>query len=81
MCRRYILNPEDFKFIKGSESELTSYQFHTKFLTHMFCPVCGTGIFAQGDSKGMRVIGLNVRTIPDLDLENLKLKKINGRAL
>jgi hypothetical protein len=78
---RYILDPRDFKFLKGSESELTGYQFKTKFLTHKFCPVCGTGLLANGDSSKGTIIAINVRTIADLDLEKLNLKKLNGRAL
>ena len=80
---RYILDPKDFTLIKGSETEFTGYQFNKKFLTHNFCPVCGSGIYARGEdtSKGIKIICLNVRTISDLDLDNLKLKKILGRSL
>ena len=79
---RYILDPKDFTFTKGSETELTGYQFNKKFLTHRFCPVCGSGILAKGEdtSKGVTIIVLNVRTISDLDLDKLKLKTMYGRT-
>ncbi|KAF8518782.1 Mss4-like protein [Gautieria morchelliformis] len=79
----YILDPKDFTLIKGSEAELTRYQFNTKFNTHLFCPVCGSGMFTIGEdtSKGIRIIIVNARTISDLDIEKLTLKKVDGRTL
>ncbi|KAF8518783.1 Mss4-like protein [Gautieria morchelliformis] len=75
----YIPDPKDFTLLKGSETELTRYQFNKKFLTHVFCTVCGSGLFAMvGDNK---VFGVNVRTLSGIDLEKLTLKKNNGRAL
>jgi hypothetical protein len=74
---RYILDPKDFTLTKGSETELTRYQFHRKFVTHVFCPVCGSGLFAVVGAN--KLFGVNVRNISGIDLEKLTLKKNNGR--
>ncbi|KAF8531981.1 Mss4-like protein [Gautieria morchelliformis] len=78
----YIFNPAtDFKFTKGSEAELTQYQFNIKVVTHMFCPVCGSGILAKADARLHNILTVNARAIPELDVQKLTLKAINGRAL
>ncbi|KAF8531983.1 Mss4-like protein [Gautieria morchelliformis] len=78
----YILNPAtDFKFTKGSEVELTQYQFKRKVVTHMFCPVCGSGILAKVDPRVNNILIVNARAISELDVQKLTLKTVNGRAL
>lgn len=77
---RYILNPIDFKLLKGTETELTHYQFNKKVVTHMFCPVCGSAVFSKADARMKNVIVVNARGLLDIDVDKLKLKKVDGRS-
>ena len=70
----------DFTFLKGTEAELTHYQFNKKIVKHMFCPVCGSGLIAKADTSLQNIIIVNARTLSDIDVETLKLKKVDGRA-
>ena len=71
------MNPaDDFMFTKGKYEELTRYKFNTGSIMHVFCPVCGCGIFAQG----REAVCINLRAVADVDLDRLTLKKYDGRA-
>lgn len=81
LSHRYILDPRDFKFLKGEESELAYHQFNKKVIKHLFCPACGSGFMAKANAVLHNIIIVNARGISDLDVEKLTLKKFNGRAL
>ncbi|GJE91494.1 GFA domain-containing protein [Phanerochaete sordida] len=68
---------KDFTFTAGTLDELTRYEWNTGKYLHHFCPVCGTEAVLTYDE----MVTVNVRTVPGLDLEKLKLKKFDGANL
>ncbi|KAM7214092.1 centromere protein V [Rhypophila decipiens] len=73
----------DFKVVKGSEDDLTTYTLGGAATTlHRFCPTCGTPVmaFRPGSPPGKQV-GLNAHAIQDLNTWDLKIIPFDGRAL
>ncbi|KAI9795081.1 MAG: hypothetical protein M1816_000103 [Peltula sp. TS41687] len=73
---------EDVVFEQGQDS-LTGYKFYTNQVEHKFCPTCGTSVCLVPTEemeflKGK--IAVNIRTLEDVDLEKLKLKKFDGKT-
>jgi len=61
------------------------YQFNKEkpVNTHYFCPTCGTSITVKVTDPDHPRFGrraLTVRSIKDLDLDTLTIKKFDGRA-
>ncbi|KAF8585012.1 hypothetical protein K439DRAFT_1632968 [Ramaria rubella] len=78
------MNPtEDFKLLKGKQSDLTAYTFNKKMLTHMSCPTCASAIFIEYDLHpfNLKLIAVNARSVRELDVQKLTVKMENGRAL
>ncbi|KAJ6508958.1 Mss4-like protein, partial [Mycena sanguinolenta] len=74
-----VFTPEDkFRFTSGSEVDMTKYEFGSCNVGHRFCSTCGTSIGPTVVKRGMVII--NTRTIDSIDLERLKLHKVDGRA-
>jgi hypothetical protein len=75
-----FVQPEQFRLTKGSESELTDYQFNRKMIHHLFCPVCGVQSFTWGTTKdGGKMYSVNVRCLNDVDIDSLPVTPINGK--
>ncbi len=69
-----------FKLLSG-EDNLTEYRFNKKHIAHRFCQTCGVQSFGRGkDQEGNETIALNVRCIPDLDIDTLKINKFDGKS-
>ena len=76
-----FLPKSDFKLISG-EGAMTEFQFNRHVIHHLFCATCGIQSFARGkrpDSAEM--VALNVRCLDDVDIDTLKVKKVDGRSL
>ena len=72
--------PEQFRLTKGSEEELTDYQFTKKSIHHLFCPTCGVQSYASGtNSKDEKMISINVRCLDDIDLHAIGRTAVNGK--
>lgn len=69
-----------FTLDKG-EDALTDYLFNKHVITHRFCATCGCEPFAQGKGKdGAETRAINLRCVPDADLDALKLNAWDGAA-
>lgn len=69
-----------FKLNSGDGS-LSDYQFNAGNIHHLFCKTCGVTSFARGrDRKGNEMVAVNVRCLDDVDLDQLTVKKIDGRS-
>lgn len=78
------VNRQAFEFTSGTLDELTSYTFHTNTYLHHFCPVCGTEVIIEDSGEKRQdqpAIGINVRTVDDIDLDKLKLDVSDGKTL
>jgi len=73
--------PERFRLLAGGE-ELSDYQFNSRTIHHLFCPVCGIRSFARGKGPdGSEMVAINVRCLEDVDLAALNVRAFDGRSL
>lgn len=83
-CRRkgLLLNfvPADqFKLGSGDEN-LTEYLFNKHKIRHQFCATCGVQPFAYGEQGGTKMAAINLRCVPDIDLDALEIQKFDGAS-
>ena len=63
------------------EASLQAYKFNKHVLSHWFCKTCGIHVFGGGkgpDGNEMRAI--NLRCVPDADLDALKIQQFDGAS-
>jgi hypothetical protein len=68
---------DQFTLDSGAEN-LTDYPFYKHTITHQFCKTCGTEAFAIGKSPQGEMRAINLRCVPDVDLDGLAIQKIDG---
>jgi len=85
MCRRrgglLAFVPADAFKLKTPESGVSTYNFNSRRLHHHFCSTCGIAPYSEGrgpDGKAMRCI--NLRCLPDIDPDSLKITKWDGAS-
>jgi hypothetical protein len=84
-CRRKgflltFVSAKNFSLKAGSEA-METYTFNTHKLSHRFCRTCGVQPFAEGVGPGgeeTRVV--NLRCVPTIDVNALKIEAIDGAA-
>jgi hypothetical protein len=85
LCARagYLLTfvPESqFKLLSGQDAQ-NDYQFNKKHIHHLFCKTCGVRSFGHGKSpEGGEMYAVNVRTLDGVDLDSLKVQKVDGKS-
>ncbi|KAH7385017.1 Mss4-like protein [Cadophora sp. MPI-SDFR-AT-0126] len=68
--------------VEQGEEHLKSYEFGNRVMAHKFCPTCGTGVYGKVKKSPEGVnIGINARTLRDVDLWSLEITKMDGAAL
>jgi hypothetical protein len=76
-----FVRPEQFKLLAEADA-LTEYQFNTKKIHHLFCPVCGVESFAWGTGPdGAKMYAVNVRCLDEVDLDSLTVTRFDGKSL
>jgi hypothetical protein len=71
----------DFK-LKSGKDALKTYKFNKHVVDHQFCSVCGIQSFASGKTPdGREMVAVNVRCLDGVDVDSLKIKKVDGRKL
>jgi hypothetical protein len=68
----------------GTEDKLTDYLFGPKRAYHGFCGVCGVDVVNRVDLHPIfkaPVRPINVRTVDNIVLEELKIEKVDGWAM
>jgi hypothetical protein len=83
-CRRkgFLLSfvpAERFRLDSG-EDRLATYTFNTHQIRHRFCTTCGTQPFAEGEQAGAQMRGVNLRCVPEIDLDVLEIQKVDGAS-
>jgi hypothetical protein len=86
MCRRrgglLAFFPREALALATPESDMATYTFNKHALKHRFCPNCGVAPFSEGvDRSGARTVAVNVRCLPDVDLDALAVKQFDGASL
>jgi hypothetical protein len=69
----------DFTLLSGEDS-LTEYRFNKLVLRHLFCEDCGVQSFSYGEKDGVSMVGINVRTIDDVELSDLNRVPFDGKS-
>jgi hypothetical protein len=82
-CRRKGLLltfvPRD-KVTVGGEGSLGEYRFNKRVIAHRFCTTCGVQPFAEGPGPNGPGAMINLRCVPDLDLDALKIIPFDGAS-
>ncbi len=85
MCRRrgglLAFVPRTALTLLTPEADMATYRFNKHVIDHHFCPVCGISPFGEGKAPdGSAVAAVNLRCLPDIDLEALVIQKVDGRS-
>lgn len=68
--------------LKVPDSDMTTYMFNSHVVEHHFCATCGIALFGEGKAPGAsKMAAVNLRCLPDIDLDGLTIKKFDGRNL
>ncbi|EIT74483.1 Mss4-like protein [Aspergillus flavus] len=71
---------DDFEFPR--EDSVKAYRFASEQVPHYFCRNCGTSVYARSTiPQFSHLVALNVRTVPGVDIEALKIKKMDGKSV
>lgn len=62
------------------EADVTEYAFNKHKIRHCFCPTCGCGTFGLGAMPdGTPMAAINLRCLPDFDLDSVPRHKVDGK--
>ena len=66
--------------VSGADA-LAAYTFNTHKLQHRFCKICGVQGFAEGTGPdGADTRAVNLRAVPDCDLNSLAIQQVDGAS-
>ena len=81
-CRRkgFLLTflPAGQFTLDSGDDELAAYTFNKHVIRHRFCTRCGTQPFAEGEQGGVEMRAVNLRCVPEIDLDALTIRKVDG---
>lgn len=86
MCRRrgglLAFFPREALRLSTPEADMATYTFNRHALRHHFCPSCGVAPFSEGvdPRNGAKTVAVNVRCLPDVDLDRLQVTKVDGAS-
>ncbi len=86
LCRRRgaLLSfvPRDALTLKTQESDVGTCTFNKHAIQHHFCATCGIAPYGEGADprSGGKMAAVNVRCLPDVDLDALKIRKVDGAS-
>ena len=87
LCRRrgglLAFFPGDALTLKTAAADMATYTFNKHHIQHHFCPACGVAPFGEGThpGTGAKMVAVNVRCLPDVDLAGLTVKSFDGASL
>jgi hypothetical protein len=85
LCRRkgFLLSfhPASALSLMQGEESLRTYTFNKHRIQHQFCQICGTQTFAHATAPdGSPACAVNLRCVPSIDLDGLKLQHFDGAS-
>lgn len=87
LCRRrgglLWFGPDAALVLKTDAADVSTYTFNKHHIQHHFCAHCGISPYGEADNPktGTRMVAVNVRCLPDLDLKALKINEYDGASL
>lgn len=84
-CRRrgtllWFVPAESFH-LRTARNRAATYTFNTHRLQHHFCPTCGIAPYSEGTGPdGKAMVAINVRCLPNVDLDALKVVPYDGAS-
>ena len=67
--------------LDGGEANLEEYRFASHTIAHQFCKTCGVQAFGIGKGPdGAEKAAINLRCVPDADLEALHIQQHDGAS-
>ncbi len=87
LCRRrgglLWFGPRDALTLTTPDSDVSDYSCNEYHLQHHFCGHCGVSPCSKGEnpSTGSKMVAVNVRCLPDVDLKSLKVSEFDGANL
>jgi hypothetical protein len=84
LCRRrgglLAFVPRDKLTLTTPEANLSTYTFNRHAIRHHFCATCGISPFGEGAApNGAATASINLRCLPAVDLDALKITHYNGK--
>ena len=75
--------PREQLRVTTPEQDMATYTFNRHAIQHRFCPNCGIGVFGEAvdPRSGKPTAAVNVRCLPEVDLEALKITMFDGASL
>src|SRR3546814_1719735 len=86
MCRRrgglLAFFPREALTLSTPESNYGTYRFNKEHRAHHFWPTCGVAPLSEGADPrtGAKMVAVNVRCLPDVDLSALKVSQVDGAS-
>jgi len=68
------------KVTVSGEEALGEYRFNKRVIAHRFCRTCGVQPFAEGPGPDGPGAMINLRFVPELDLDSLKITLFDGAS-
>ncbi|MCR6684928.1 GFA family protein [Pseudoxanthomonas sp.] len=86
MCRRrgglLWFVPDSAFALRTPRERLATYLFNRRHIQHHFCPTCGIAPFGEGQAPdGSIMIAVNVRCLPEVELDALQVAPFDGARL
>jgi hypothetical protein len=73
--------PDRFR-LKTPEKDVSTYFFNKGVIRHNFCARCGIATHGGGVAPdGKKMVAINLRCVPDIDLDALKIDRFDGAKL
>ncbi|HEY4316170.1 MAG TPA: GFA family protein [Herbaspirillum sp.] len=84
LCRRrgglLAFVPRDQLTLKTPAANVSTYTFNHHSIQHHFCAKCGIAPFGEGAAPGgPPMASINLRCVPAVDLDTLKVTHYNGK--
>ncbi|WP_374405995.1 GFA family protein [Pelagerythrobacter sp.] len=68
--------------IAAPAGKLSDYQFNKRAIHHQFCTDCGCSPFSVGTGPdGSEMVAVNLRCVPECDLDALEIAQYDGASL
>ena len=86
LCRRrgglLWFGPREALRLTTDPADVATYQFNQHHLEHHHCRTCGTAPFSEGvdPRSGSKMVAVNVRCLPGVDLDGLTINRFDGAS-